>query len=94
MFPRILKQLKECVRQKKYVVTLHAEEEIAEDELSIFDVESAILTGNIAERQKDRDKRSWKYLVRGQTIEGSEIVVVAKLSPTGKMVIVTVFRDE
>ena len=75
------------------MVTLHAEEEMGEDDLSIFDIERSILTENITERQKDRGKGEWKYLVRGQTIEGTDIVVVAKLGPTGKMVILTVFRD-
>jgi hypothetical protein len=64
-----------------------------EDVLSIYDVERAILTGNIIERQKDKEKGEWKYLVRGPTIDGTEIVVVVKLSPTDKMVILTVYRD-
>lgn len=93
MFPRILNRLKNCVRENQYVVTLHAEEEMDEDDLSIFDVERAILTGYIAERQKDKGKGEWKYLVRGHTVDEAEIVVVAKLSPTLKMVILTVYRD-
>ena len=94
MFPNILKKLQDCVRQNNYVVTLHAEEEIDEDELSIFDVERVVLTGDITERQKDAEKKGWKYLVRGQALDGSEVTVVVKLGPTGKMVIITVFRDE
>jgi len=34
-------------------MTLHAEEEMVDDKLSIFDVERTILTGKIIERQKD-----------------------------------------
>ena len=64
-----------------------------EDELSIYDVERAILTGSIIERQKDTEGREWKYLVQGQTIQGDEIVVVVKAGPTGKMLIITVFRE-
>ena len=75
-------------------MTIHAEEEMDDDGLSIFDVERAILTGDIIERQRDRETEEWKYLVRGQTIEGVSIVVVTKLSPTGKMVIITVFLEE
>lgn len=94
MFPAILMQLKNCVRQNKYVVTLHAEEEMDEDDLSAYDIERAILTGEIIERQKDEEKAEWKYIVRGQSIEGEPIIVVIKISPTGKMIIITVFRDE
>lgn len=84
----------ECVRENRYVVMLHGEEEMDEDALSIFDVESAILTGTIIERQKDSEKGEWKYLIRGQTMDGPEIAIVAKLSPTNRMVIITVYRDK
>ena len=70
MFPRILSKFKECVRENRYVVTLHGEEEMDEDALSIFDVERAILTGVIIERQKDNEKGEWKYIIRGLTIDG------------------------
>ncbi len=94
MFQKILSKFKECVRENRYVVTLHGEEEMDEDELSIFDVERAILTGVIIERQKDSEKEEWKYIIRGQTIDESTIAIVAKLSLTNKMVIITVYRDE
>ena len=54
MYERILNQLREKVRTRQYVMTLHADEEMDEDELSIFDVESVILSGKIIERQKDQ----------------------------------------
>ena len=49
MFPVILKVFKECVRHNEYVVTLHADEEMDDDDLSIFDMERAILNGEIIE---------------------------------------------
>ena len=73
-------------------MTLHAEEEMSDDELSIFDVERSLLTGEIVERQKDAEAGDWKYLVKGQTVAGDETIVVAKISPTGKLVIITVYR--
>lgn len=93
MYTRILNQMREKVRNRYYVMTLHAEEEMDADGLSIFDIESGILTGNISERQKERDSAEWKYLVEGQTLIGENIVVVTKLSFTGKLVIVTVWRE-
>ena len=44
------------------------------------------------ERQKDRDTGEWKYLIEGKTLAGDVLVVVAKLSITGKLVIITVYR--
>ena len=53
MFERILTQLREKVRTRQYVMTVHANDEMDEDDLTIFDVESVILSGKIIERQKD-----------------------------------------
>ncbi|WP_353740573.1 DUF4258 domain-containing protein [Desulfoferrobacter suflitae] len=46
--------MREKIRTRQYVMTVHAEEEMDEDGLSIFDVERCILTGEIIARQKDR----------------------------------------
>jgi hypothetical protein len=83
MHESILKRMREKVRMRQYVMTLHAEEEMEEDGYSIFDVESGILSGEIFERQKEYETVEWKYLLKGQAVAGDAIVVVAKLSPTG-----------
>jgi hypothetical protein len=93
VYERILKQMRERIRTRQYVMTLHAEEEMDEDGLTIFDVERGILTGEIVERQKDHDTGDWKYLVQGQTVVGQPVVVITKLSPTNKLVIITVYFE-
>jgi hypothetical protein len=72
---------------------LHAEDEIEADGLTIYDVESTVLTGQITERQKDRLSKEWKYLVSGQSLAGDAVTVVVKVGPTGKLVFITVFRE-
>jgi hypothetical protein len=52
MYERILQQMRECIRTRQYVMTIHATDEMYDDNLSIFDVESAVLTGQVTERQK------------------------------------------
>ena len=92
MFDQILRRIQQKVRSLEYVMSIHAEEEMVEDGLTIFDVEHALLTGKIVERQKDDQTGEWKYLVEGQTY-GSEIaIVVVKLNLIGKLVIITVYR--
>jgi len=91
MYDRILKGMREKIRTRQYVMTLHAEEEMDDDNFSIFDVERGILTGKIIERQKDRITAEWKYLIKGETVAGDPVVVVARLSITGKLVIITVY---
>jgi hypothetical protein len=84
--------MRERVRTRQYVMTLHGEEEMDEDDLTIFDVESAILTGEIFERQKEQVTAEWKYLLKGQAVAGEDVIAIAKLSPTGKLVIITIYR--
>lgn len=73
-------------------MTLHAEEEMVDDKLSIFDVQRTILAGKIIERQKDYVTKEWKYIVEGETISAGKAVVVVKLSVIGKLVIITVYK--
>lgn len=91
MFDQILRRIQQKVQRLEYVMSIHAEEEMTDDGLTIFDVEHALLTGKIVERQEDRQTGEWKYLVEGQT-HGSEVaIVVTKLNLTGKLVIITVY---
>ena len=91
MFDRIMRRMREKIHTRQYVMTIHAEEEMDDDRLSVFDVERCILTGEITERQKDRLTNEWKYLVNGQSIAGNHLVAVTKFGPTGKLVIITVY---
>ena len=94
MFGHILQRMREKVRALDYVMTIHAEEEMEDDDISILDVEHAILTEEIIERQPDQETGEWKYLIAGNTLADDPIIVVAKLALTGTLVIITVYRDE
>jgi hypothetical protein len=75
-------------------MTLHAEEEMEEDGLTIIDVENALLTGSIIERQTDRRSRERKYLIRGRSVDDrTDLVVVVKFGPTDLLIVVTVYAD-
>jgi len=91
MFERILRSMRERIRTRRYVMTVHAEEEMNDDGLTIYDIERSILTGEILERQRDGITAEWKYRVRGKTVDAREVEVITKLSPTGKLVIITVY---
>lgn len=91
MFDRILKRFRDKIRTRQYVMTTHAEEEKDADDLSIFDVEYCILTGEITERHKDKVSAEWKYRISGKGVSGRNMEIIAKLSPTGKLVIITVY---
>ena len=93
MFQRILKKFREKIRASQFVVTLHAVEELDDEGLSVLDLEHAILTGEIATRQKDAETREWKYLIKGRSLSDDELVVVGKLSPIDKLVIITIYDE-
>ena len=92
MFTRILIQMREKIKRNEYVMTFHARKEMVDDGFSIFDVESGILTGEIKGRQKDRASAEWKYRINGKTIGDNQIELICKISPTGKLVIITVYE--
>lgn len=92
MYNRILRQMRESIRLRQYVMTLHAEEEMSDDGFTIFDIERAILTGEVLERQEDHHSGEWKYVIGGHSVQGEPLAVVARLSPLGKLVIITVYR--
>lgn len=91
MYPRILKRLRDLVMGSEYVVTIHAYDEMAADDLTVWDVESTFITGEILERQKDAMTGESKYRVRGKSLDGASVEVIAKLAITGKLVIITVY---
>lgn len=69
----------------------HAYDEMAADNLAVWDVESVVLTGKIAERQRDRTTSENKYRLRGKTLDGSAVEVIVKFGATGKLVVITVY---
>ena len=93
MYERILLSMREKIRTRQYVMSVHANDEMEDDGLTIFDVESVILTGKIIERQKDSATGEWKYLCEGQTLNGAEVIVAGKISVVNKLVLITVYRS-
>ena len=94
MFERVLQRMRLKVRNRQYVMTVHAWEEMENDGLSILDVECALLSGRIVERQTERPWGERKYLIRGRPLEGDDTVVVAaKIGAAGDLVILTVYTE-
>ena len=85
--------MRDLVRRRQYVMSVHADEEADEDGLSILDIESVVLTGDIVERQRDRDSAEWKYVLRGETLDGRDACVVAKFGASKGLMILTVYED-
>ena len=47
---RTIDNLRECIRDQRYLISVHANTEMSDDDLTSVDLENAILTGKIARR--------------------------------------------
>lgn len=91
--PRLtLSRLRKLVRALRYVVSIHAAEELEDDDLTVLDLENILLSGQIIARQRDRRSHETKHLVRGLITDGGLAEAVVKIGPTGKLFVITVYR--
>lgn len=85
-----IKQIQTLVRNGLYYLTEHADDEAAADDLNIYDVEHAILTGRI--------RKTWpqegKHEIVGTALDGCRTGVVCRVTPTHKVRVITVYRDK
>ena len=91
MFDKLLRRFRDLVKASRYVLSVHAVDEMEADGLSVYDVEHCVLSGKIVERQRDRTRREWKYVVEGRTLGRARVAIVTKIGPTGKLVVITVY---
>jgi hypothetical protein len=91
-----LERIREKIRLHQYDMTVHAVEEMAEDNLDITDVEHAVLTGRIARIERD-DPRGNKYVIE-YVIEGvavggvTAVGVVGRFAGSDRYLIITVYE--
>ncbi len=89
---RILGRIRERVREASYDMTIHAVEEMAEDNLDIVDVETAILNGGLVKTEK-HEPRGTKYTLHGIGTDGTTRVgTVGRFTGTGRYLIITVYE--
>ena len=85
-----IKQIQSLVRDGLYYLTEHADEEAMVDGFDVFDVENGLLTG--------KTRRSWprqgKYEIVGQALDGRAIGVVCRVTPSGKVRVITVYEED
>ena len=86
-----ISHLRHLIRTLSYVVSTHAADELEDDNLTVYDLESIILTGQITERQRDKATRETKHVVHGATLDGRAAEVVAKVGHAGKLFVITVY---
>ncbi len=91
-FENILDLLQAAVEVGATIFTPHAQDEMNEDDLYIFDLEPCVLNGAIVEKQWDDAYDEWKYLVAGESTDGDDMMVVVKLDQKEQIVFITTYR--
>ena len=72
-------------------MTIHAMEEMAEDDLDLLDIEEAILNGRVVRRHK-HDVRGIKYTIEGLALDGEKLVgIVGRFHGVDRFLIITVY---
>ncbi|MBI1923354.1 DUF4258 domain-containing protein [Candidatus Poribacteria bacterium] len=84
-----IKQIQALVRNGLYYLTEHADNEAIAEDFDTYDVERGPLTGRI--------RRTWpregKYEVIGSAWDDRPIGIVCRITPAGKVRIITVYED-
>jgi aspartate 1-decarboxylase len=90
----ILERIQQLVREWRYEVTDHAWDEMAEDNLLLADVETAILTGEIVREDKG-DPRGTVYVIHGVGTDRQTAVGAAvRFNQRENTVIITAYKVE
>jgi uncharacterized protein DUF4258 len=88
---KVIDRIKDKIRNGLYDLTRHANDEMAEDNLDIAEVECSILNGKILKVEKD-DPRGTKYTVCGTADQEILVGTVGRITETGRYLIVTVYE--
>jgi len=89
---RPLERIRDAVRSGAYDLTHHAVEEMAEDDLSILDVERAVLNGDIVKTETD-SLRGPKYTIIGLAQDQeTRVGVVGRFVEVSRYLIITVYE--
>ena len=86
--------IREKVRDSEYEFAVpHFFEEMADDNLTLADIELAISSGRIR-RRFTRDPRGTRYEIVGQATDEREIAIICRIKETGKLLFITTYALE
>lgn len=90
----VIEIIREKVRNQEYEFALpHFFEEMANDDLVLADIETAIAQGRIR-RRFSRDPRGPRYEVVGPGTNGRQVAVICRIKATGMLLFITTYLVE
>ena len=89
-----IKRIRRAIREGRYEFTVHALEEMDEDDLDESDVRYGVLHGEISSELTD-DPRGMRFVVRGDMQDQiRSLEAVCRFLPSGLLRIITVYKIE
>ncbi len=85
-----LQRMQQAIREQRYRISSHANEEMAEDFLMAADIEYIIQTDKTTQKFT-KDPRGRRYEVLGNTVDGREAYVVCRFLLSGVLLIITAY---
>lgn len=90
----IIHKIREKVIKQEYEFAIpHFFEEMANDNLTLADIEQAIANGRIR-RKFTRDPRGTRYEVVGSAADKRKIAVICRIKSIGKLLFITTYALE
>ena len=87
----ILIAIRRSISRGEYDLTVHAVEEMTGDDLDVYDIENAVLTGVLVNEQTD-DPRGTRYTIAGFASDRkTRVEVVGRFKETGVFLVITVY---
>jgi hypothetical protein len=87
-----LQRMRQAVREARYRLSSHANDEMSDDLLVLADVERVILTGEVI-RKFTHDPRGTRYEVLGTALDGRRTYVVCRFLLSGVLLIITAYTE-
>ena len=85
-----LQKIQQCILDRNYFMSSHAEDEMLDDGLDRKDIENAILKGRI-EKKLTHDARGTRYRIEGPALNERLIHVVCRFRESDNLLIITVY---
>lgn len=90
---KVLQHMRLAIREQKYRISSHANDEMADDFLEATDIENIIFTGKIV-RRFAHDPRGTRYEVLGDTVDYRRAYAVCRFLASGTLLIITAYVEE
>jgi hypothetical protein len=90
----LIDAIREKVRRREYEFSIpRFFEEMANDELTVADIEMVIAKGRIR-RRFTRDPRGTRYEIVGPATDGRQVALICQIKTTGKLLFITTYLVE